>query len=85
MLLEAATAMLLFWIRPIGVSTWQLSVGLALLAIIWLSTALVQVPCHGLLEKGFDAAIHRRLVTTNWTRTVAWSLRGLLALWLARG
>ena len=83
MLVEGITALLLFWFRPTGVSTWQLSIGLALLAVIWLSTALLQVPCHNLLSQGFDPVVHQRLVTTNWMRTVAWSTRGLLVLWVA--
>lgn len=80
MLAECVTALLLFWFRPTGVSTGQLSLGLVLLAIIWLSTALVQVPCHDLLSQGFDAVVHQKLVWTNWARTVAWSARGLLVL-----
>ena len=34
------------------------------------------------LAQGFDARAHRRLVNTNWIRTVAWSLRALLASWM---
>jgi hypothetical protein len=86
MLLEAATAILLFWFRPVEVSTWQVWCGAILLAVIWLSTALLQVPCHESLSNGFDAAMHRRLVSTNWIRTVSWSLRGLLVVcmfWIA--
>lgn len=83
MLVEAATAVLLFWFRPAGVSIWFVWAGIILLAGIWLSTAFLQVPCHETLAKGFDADVHRRLVFTNWIRTVAWSLRGLLVLWMA--
>lgn len=83
MLLEGATALLLFWFRPAGASTWQLLTGLALLAVVWLSTALLQVPCHELLSREFDPEVHGRLVSTNWIRTSAWSLRGLLVLWMA--
>lgn len=83
MLVEGITALLLFRFPPTGVSTWQLSIGLALLAVIWLSTAFFQVPCHKKLSQGFDAVVHRRLVGTNWIRTAAWSLRGLLVLWIA--
>ena len=58
--------------------------GAVLLAIIWASTALLQVPLHNRLERGFDAVVHRRLVQTNWIRTVCWTARGVvgLALWL---
>jgi len=83
MLVEGITALLLFWFRPTGVSTWQLSIALALLAVIWLSTALVQVPCHNVLSLGFNSVVHKRLLRTNWIRTIAWSLRGVLVLWIA--
>lgn len=83
MLVELASALLLFWIRPSDVSTWDLSIGLSLLAVIWISTALVQIPCHGTLQNGFDVTVCQRLVRTNWVRTAAWSLRGLLVCWMA--
>ena len=54
--------------------------GLALLAAVWMSTALLQVPCHRKLAHGFDSDIVRRLVATNWIRTVCWTLRLLVAL-----
>ena len=56
--------------------------GVGLLVVIWLSTFLLQVPRHRTLESGFDISVHRRLVGTNWIRTFAWSLRGLLVLWI---
>ena len=31
-------------------------------------------------KAGFDAEAHRRLVRTNWVRTVGWSLRSALVL-----
>lgn len=49
--------------------------GLGLLGVIWLSTAVLQAPAHGRLSRGFDPAIHRRLVRTNWIRTVCWLAR----------
>ncbi|MFN0057603.1 MAG: hypothetical protein ACKVX7_04030 [Planctomycetota bacterium] len=82
MLIEGATALLLFWYRPAQVAAWQLWTGMTLLAVIWLSTALLQVPCHEALSRGFDSLVHERLVQTNWLRTAAWTLRGLLALWM---
>lgn len=53
--------------------------GMVLVAVLWISTFALQVPCHNRLSSGFDAATHARLVATNWIRTVAWTLRlGLL-------
>lgn len=53
-----------------------------LLAGIWLSTALLQSPNHTELGLGFDLSAHRSLVGSNWVRTVLWSLRGLIVLWI---
>jgi len=58
-----------------------LSVGAgALLVAIWLSTALFYAPLHMRLGDGFDPALHRRLVATNWLRTIAWTVRGAAAI-----
>lgn len=56
--------------------------GMALVGIIWLSTALVQVPQHERLRRAFDKRVHAALVQGNWIRTVAWSARAVLVLWL---
>lgn len=63
-------------------SIWIANTGLGLLAVIWLSTAALQVPCHRRLETGFDNATIHRLVTSNWVRTIAWTGRSVLALLL---
>ncbi|MCX7408585.1 MAG: hypothetical protein NTZ32_10945 [Planctomycetales bacterium] len=83
MLIEGATAVLLIWFRPTSVAQWSLWAGLALLGVSWLSTAVIQVPCHEILSKAFDPVVHQRLVSTNWLRTAAWSLHGALVLWMA--
>jgi hypothetical protein len=80
---ELAAAILLVYQRPPGVPGWQPWAGLALLAVVWLSTAFLQVPRHRRLAAGYDPAVHAGLVATNWVRTVAWSLRGALALAMA--
>lgn len=70
---------------PPGVPAALAWLGLALIVLIWLSTALVQSPLHGRLAAGFDAVQHTRLVTTNTWRTAAWLVRGaLVAWWLVR-
>lgn len=78
MIVELVTGVLLAWQSPAALPRWILMTGLALLAVIWLSTIIVQVPAHDRLRDGFDANAHRRLVTTNWIRTVAWSARAIL-------
>lgn len=80
MILELATAIWLVLDSNRVVSANLAFAGLALVALIWLSTFAIQVPCHARLERNYDEAVARRLVSTNWIRTVAWSLRGLIAL-----
>ena len=83
MLAEVACALaLISWPQAPNVYlTW---LGLGLLTIIWLSTVFLQVPSHATLTQGWNAEAHSRLVTSNWVRTVAWTARGLLSLWLLR-
>jgi hypothetical protein len=83
MLVEAATALLLVFRRPEGVSLGSAIIGLALVVVVWLSTALLQVPRHTTLGSGFDRGAWSGLVLSNWVRTVAWSARGGLVLWMA--
>ena len=52
--------------------------GFALILVIWASTFFVQVPLHGSLSAGFDETTHAALVRSNWVRTWAWTLRGVL-------
>jgi len=82
MLIEAASALGLVFLARGSPVSWAVWVGLALVALIWLSTAAIQVPCHSRLEAGFNSPIHRKLVRSNWIRTLAWTLRSCLALFL---
>jgi hypothetical protein len=78
MLIELGTGILLLWIRPPGTTLSGAIAGVGLLAIIWLSTILIQVPAHGRLTERFEDTLHRRLVRGNWIRTLAWSARGVI-------
>lgn len=87
-----APLMLLEVVGSIGwvVATWNgdhraLSwVGLFLVAVVWLSTHFLQVPTHQKLsERGPDPVLVKRLVQSNALRTVAWTLRSALLLFVA--
>ena len=82
MLIEATTALFLVFCRPEDIPLAAALVGLVLVGVVWLSTALLQVPRHSALSSGFDHAAWSGLVLTNWVRTVTWSARGLLVLWM---
>lgn len=84
MVLELATAVWLVLDRPAVFPQWAVVAGAVLVALLWASTAFVQVPLHNALSGTvFDAEAHARLVATNWVRTGLWSLRAGLVLWLA--
>ncbi len=78
MLIELATACALLAFAPPGLPRWAAWVGLIMIAIVWLTTFLASVPCHQKLLSGFDPDAYRRLVNTNWIRTVLWTARGVL-------
>ncbi len=56
---------------------------LVLLAVIWLSTVLLQVPLHNSLSRVFREETAAKLIRGNWLRTIAWSLRSAVLLLLA--
>ncbi len=85
MIVELLTAILLLRYAAKGTSLMLVWIALGLLIVIWLSTAFLQVPCHHQLSQAFDADAHRRLVSTNWVRTAAWTLRGAMVAWLVFG
>ncbi len=83
MLVEAGCALgLLVWARPDAMPLWAAAAGVGLVGVNWLSTALVQVPCHNRLARGFDGATHRVLVVTNALRAAAWSAHALMLGWV---
>ena len=53
-----------------------------LLVLIWGSTFFIQVPLHEQLSLNGDPALIDQLVSSNWIRTISWSLRSVLLLML---
>ena len=80
MVAELVTAIALVFVPTAGIPAALPLLGVALVGVIWASTAFVQVPLHAALDRGFDAAVHRRLVQTNWIRTIAWTLRAAIVM-----
>lgn len=83
MIAEAVSSVLLIFYPPTNFDWRLLWLGAALVVIVWLSTFLVQVPLHEKLAQGFSADAHSLLINTNWIRTICWTLRAALVLWLA--
>lgn len=80
MVAEVFTALALAALQTDPPGRLMLWVSFALIGVIWVMTACVNVPQHTRLAGGFDAATHAALVATNWVRTLAWSGRGLLLI-----
>lgn len=78
MAVEGVTALILLVDRPDAMGVVAAWGAAALLGVALASTALIQVPLHAALAEGHDDAVCRRLIATNWVRTVAWTARGLV-------
>jgi uncharacterized membrane protein len=82
MLLELGFTALILFAPPAGIPSSLNWLNAVLLAVIWLSTAFLQVPQHGILAGGFDEKAYRMLVNSNWIRTVAWSVKAVIATFM---
>jgi hypothetical protein len=83
MVIELIVSIGLVALVPNGIVPALAFLGLALTAVIWISTFAVQVPLHRKLADGFDVHTHRVLVRSNWIRTVAWTMRAAIAVSMA--
>ncbi len=52
------------------------------MAMVLVISGVWSAPAHGELADGFDAAVHDRLMTANFVRTLAWSVCGVSAVWV---
>jgi hypothetical protein len=77
-----ATVVALLVLQPPQIPIVAIGLQIVLLAVIIVSTARWQAPQHARLAKGFDQRAYDILVKSNWIRTIAWSVFGLLDLWL---
>ncbi len=82
-LMAAEAVMTARWVVVAGTAAAVICAFLVL--IVWLSTMLLQVPIHKRLKSGKQDALIRRLVATNWVRTIAWSLKALVVSLAAAG
>ena len=78
MLVEGITTLWLFF-NPIDGRLLPLLGGLLLLKI-HLSTIFLQIPLHKKLSQGYEREVVRKLVATNWIRTIGWTIRAAIAI-----
>jgi hypothetical protein len=73
---ELATSGALFWFSEGYLNPDAL--GFYIVILIWISTGLFSVPAHyGMSEMNEEKWV-RRLVKTNWIRTILWSLKSIV-------
>lgn len=78
MAVEGFTTLGLLISRPESVQIFWPWFGAVLLAVALGSTVFVSVPLHAKMAANPSMDIGRRLVVTNWPRTIAWSLRAVV-------
>jgi hypothetical protein len=57
-------------------------IGAASMALILGISAFFSAPAHGKLANGFDPVVHSDLMLADFFRTLAWTLRGVVAVWI---
>ena len=82
MLAELGTAVYFAFVDYEPINAKFFWFGFALVLLIWASTMFIQSPIHGRLAEKFDAGLVNKLVWTNWIRTIFWTIRGVLILWI---
>ena len=80
MTIEGVATLLLLAMVPEGVAWYVPWLAGIPLAVALGATVLLSVPRHAQMASNPDPTVGRELVTTNWVRTIAWSLRGLVAV-----
>lgn len=58
-------------------------IGLILVLMVWASTFFVQLPIHLKLLRGYNKERIDKLVSTNWIRTIGWTAKSILTLYVA--
>lgn len=78
MFLEGVTTLMLLVMVPSGVAWFVPWLAGIPLAVALGATIFLSVPRHERMAKQPDPQVGRELVSTNWVRTIAWSLRGVI-------
>jgi hypothetical protein len=77
------TTVLLWVARPAGIAPWWPALSSALLLVVLGVTGLLAVPLHRRLERGWDPAVHRRLLRVDAVRVAAATVNVVVAAVIA--
>jgi len=78
MTLEGVTTLALLVMVPEGVAWFVPWLAGIPLAVALGATILLSVPRHERMARQPDAQVGQELVSTNWVRTIAWTMRGCI-------
>ena len=78
MALEGVTTLALLVLVPEGVVWFVPWLAGIPLAVALGATIFLSVPRHERMAREPDAQVGKELVSTNWVRTIAWTVRGLI-------
>ena len=84
-LVEGVTLLGLLWLAFVAGRTelrLPVAIGAVAMAVVLVISGFWSAPAHGELADGFDAAVHDRLMAANLVRTLAWTVRGVIAGWI---
>ncbi len=84
-LLGTVFTVLMLWARPAVIPLWAVWAAIATQAIVWCSTATIQVPIQVQLSAhGRSLELIERLISTNfWLRRIPYAVCAALFLWMA--
>lgn len=84
-LLGTVFTVLMLWARPTMIPQWAVWAAIAAQAIVWVSTATIQVPIQlQLSEHGLSIELLERLIESNfWLRRIPYAVCAGLFMWMA--
>jgi len=85
LLLGTIFTILMLWFRPAAIPVWVVWAAIAMQAIVWVSTATIQVPIQiRLSADGWSMPLFERLIETNfWFRRIPYAVCAGLFVWMA--
>jgi hypothetical protein len=85
MLVGTGFTILMLWFRPAAIPVWSVWAAIAMQAIVWVSTAGIQVPIQiQLSADGYSLPLFERLMETNfWLRRIPYAICAALFIWMA--
>jgi hypothetical protein len=82
MIIELITSFVLLFSLPNWVTNQQAIFLFVIILLIFASTFFIQVPLHNTLQLGYNKELISKLVFSNWIRTVLWTAKSVIMIYL---